>query len=116
MFGYLSMDCNSIPEFMTAVTGWEYTLDECQEAGERIGTIRHAFNLREGHNPLEREVNGRSIGLPPLSRGPLKDVTVDMKTMAREFLELLDWDPVTTVPSQKRLKELGLDEVAADLK
>lgn len=116
MFPYISMDCRSIPEFMTAVTGWEYTLDDYQEAGERIGTIRHAFNLREGHNPLEREVNPRSIGKPPLSRGPLKDVMVDMKTMAKEYLELMDWDTVTTVPSQKRLKELGLDEVAADLK
>jgi len=116
MFGYLSMDCHAMPEFMTAVTGWEYTLDECDETGERIGTLRHAFNLREGHNPLEREVNPRTIGRPPLKRGPLKDISVDMETMAKEYLELMDWDPVTTVPSQKRLKELELDEVAADLK
>ena len=36
--------------------------------------------------------------------------------MVKEYLELMGWDPVTTVPSQKRLMELGLDEVAADLK
>ena len=116
MFGYLSMDVHSIPEFMTAVTGWDFTMDDCQEVGERIGTLRHAFNLREGHNPLDREVNGRAFGDPPLSRGPLKGITIDMDTMVKEYLELMDWDPVTTVPSQKRLKELGLDEVAADLK
>jgi aldehyde:ferredoxin oxidoreductase len=115
MFGYLSMDCHSIPAFMTSVTGWDFTLEDCQETGERIGTIRHAFNLREGHNPLKREVSGRSIGRPPLKRGPLKGFSVDMETMAREFLELIDWDPETTVPSKKRLLELGLDEVAADL-
>ena len=116
MFGYLSMDVHSIPEFMTAVTGWNCTLDDCQELGERIGTLRHAFNLREGHNPLKREANRRTFGDPPLSRGPLKGITIDMDTILKEYLELMDWDPVTTVPSQKRLKELGLDEVAADLR
>ncbi len=116
MFGYLSMDVHSIPEFMTSVTGWDFTLDDCQEVGERIGTLRHAFNLREGCNPLERELNGRAFGNPPLDAGPLKGVTVDIDTMVKEYLELMDWDPATTVPSQKRLKELGLDEVAVDLK
>lgn len=108
MFGYLSMDVNSIPEFMTAVTGWDFTLDECQVTGERIGTLRHIFNLREGHNPLKREVNTRAFGIPPLKRGPLKGITIDNDTMVKEYLKLMDWDPVTTVPSQKRLKELGL--------
>ncbi len=116
MFGYLSMDVHSIPEFMTSVTGWDFTLDDCQEVGERIGTLRHAFNLREGCNPLEREVNGRAFGNPPLAAGPLKGITIDIDTMVKEYLELMDWDPATTVPSQKRLKELGLDEVAVDLK
>ena len=115
MFGYVAIDCRSTPEFMTAVTGWDYTMEEWLETGERIGTMRHVFNLREGHNPLERDVNGRSIGLPSLKRGPLKDITVDMQTMVKEFLQLIDWDPETTVPSKKRLIELGLDDVASDL-
>jgi aldehyde:ferredoxin oxidoreductase len=115
MFGYLSMDCHSIPEFISAVTGWECTLEDLQDLGERIGTIRHAFNLREGHNPLNREVAGRAIGIPALKRGPLKGLTVDMDTLIKEFLELIEWDPETTVPSKKRLLELGLDDVAADL-
>jgi len=116
MFGYLSMDVHSVPEFMASVTGWDFTMDDCQETGERIGTIRHAFNLREGHNPLARDVNGRVIGKPPLKAGPLEGISIDMDTMVKEYLKLMDWDPVTTVPSQKRLKELELDEVAADLK
>ncbi len=36
MFGYISMDVNAIPDFMTAVTGWNFTLDDCQITGERI--------------------------------------------------------------------------------
>jgi aldehyde:ferredoxin oxidoreductase len=116
MFGYTTMDVQSVPEFMTAITGWNYTLEECYEAGERIGTIRHAFNLREGYNPLDLKIPGRFIGRPPLERGPLKDISVDKETMIKEYLELLDWDTTTMVPSQKKLKALGLDEVATNLR
>ena len=116
MFGYISMDVNSMPEFMSSVTGWDYTLDECIETGERIGTLRHAFNLREGHNPLKRDYNGRTFGDPPLSRGPLKGITLDNKTMIKEYLKFMDWNQATTVPSKEKLKKLGLDEVAKDLK
>lgn len=115
MFGYISMTCNAVPDFMAAVTGWDYSLAHCQTDGERIGTIRHAFNLREGHNPLKREVAGRIIGKPALKAGPLKDLTVDMDLIVKEFLELLDWDTETTVPRAKVLYDLGLEEVAADL-
>jgi len=116
MFGYSAMDVHSVPEFMSAITGWDYTMEECYETGERIGTIRHAFNLREGYNPLELKVPGRLIGKPPLERGPLKDVSVDIETMVNEYLELLDWDPATMVPSQNKLQSLGLNEVASDLR
>ena len=116
MFGYISMDVNSMPEFIAAVTGWDYSLDECIETGDRIGTLRHAFNLREGHNPLKRDYNGRAFGTPSLSRGPLKGITIDYKTMIKEYLKFMDWNQSTTVPSQKKLKKLGLVEVAKDLK
>jgi aldehyde:ferredoxin oxidoreductase len=56
------------------------------------------------------------IGRPPLERGPLKDVSVDIETMVKEYLELLDWDPATMVPSQNKLQSLGLNEVASDLR
>ncbi|HGE69579.1 TPA: aldehyde ferredoxin oxidoreductase [Candidatus Poribacteria bacterium] len=115
MFGYSSMPVDSLPEFMSSVTGWDYSLDECQITGERIGTLRHVFNLREGHNPLEREFSGRIIGRPPLTRGPLKDVSIDKETMIKEYLELVDWDQKTAVPSKSALSRLGLDFVIGDL-
>ncbi len=115
MFGYSSMPVDSLPEFISSVTGWNYSLDECQITGERIGTLRHVFNLREGHNPLERKFSGRIIGKPPLTRGPLKDLSIDEKTMIKEYLELVDWDQKTAVPSKSALERLGLEEVIKDL-
>jgi hypothetical protein len=55
------------------------------------------------------------IGNPPHAAGPHKGVTVDALAQAKANLALLDWDPVTTKPSRKKLSALGLDGLAEDL-
>lgn len=111
LFGYLSYEWSFIPDFLEAVTGWEWSLSTMQATGERIGTLRHLFNLREGINPLNHPISGRVVGDPPQMAGPLKGRTVDYKTMVREYLEYLGWDPETTVPCKEKLIELGLEEM-----
>jgi aldehyde:ferredoxin oxidoreductase len=100
---------------MKAVTGWDRSLDELLEAGERIGTMRHVFTLREGINPRERFVHNRIIGRPPQKEGPLAGVSMDIEEETAWNLGALDWDRVTTKPSRKKLLKLGLDDVAAEL-
>jgi aldehyde:ferredoxin oxidoreductase len=112
---YTRVDAHSIPDFIGAVTGWDFTLEDCFMAGERIATIRHAFNLREGLNPLKFKVPGRVIGYPALGIGNVAGPTVDIETQNREYLEAMDWDLTTTVPSARKLAELGLEDVAHDL-
>ena len=114
MFGYLSYPVQAIPEQLQAVTGWDFDLDEVFKTGERIYTMRHLFNLREGQNPLTRNVPGRMIGSPPLKEGNVKDVTVDLKALNTEFLQRLDWDVHTTIPTEARLHELGMDFAIKD--
>jgi aldehyde:ferredoxin oxidoreductase len=104
-----------IAGFMRAVTSWDRSMDELLEAGERIANMRHVFNLREGINPLQREIHPRMIGNPPLKAGPLANVTVDIKAEIYWNLGALDWDRVTTRPSKKKLMALGLDDVAEEM-
>jgi aldehyde:ferredoxin oxidoreductase len=98
--------------FLKAATGWDITVEEILKTGERIGTLRHLFNLREGLNPLTYSVSGRITGAPPAKEGPLAGVTIDEESVNREFLEAMDWDLKTTRPSQQKLRYLGLDEIA----
>jgi aldehyde:ferredoxin oxidoreductase len=114
-FGYLTYPVESLPEQLSAATGWEYTLDDLYPIGERIATIRHLFNLREGLNPLLRRVPERMVGQPPQDAGPLAGVTVDYQTQIREYLEAVGWDARTTVPSAEALRALGLDEMVAQV-
>lgn len=116
LFMYISLpDAKAVTEFISAVTGWDVTMDELIKTGERITNIRHAFNIREGLNPLEFKVPDRLLGRPPQKEGPLAGVTVDEDTMIKEYLAAMDWDTKTTKPSKKKLLELGLEDVAKEL-
>ncbi len=116
MFGVACYGYRVLFEEVRAATGWaDMTDDDFLRMGERIGTIRHAFNLREGRNPLRRHIAGRIVGRPALRTGPLKGVVVDHVTQARNYLKLVDWDLATTVPSAAALRILGLDFLIPDL-
>jgi aldehyde:ferredoxin oxidoreductase len=106
-------DASVLVEFLNAVTGWNYTMEDLIKTGERITNIRHAFNLRECINPLNYRNPDRMIGKPPLTVGPTAGMTVDEAAIDKEYCLAMDWDVNTTRPSNKKLKELGLEDVAA---
>ncbi len=103
------------PKMMAAVTGLDRSMEELLQAGERIGNMRHAFNLREGLNPLKHYIHGRIVGRPPLKEGPLADVSPDLEAEGWWYLGALDWDRVTAIPSKKKLLALGLNDIADEL-
>jgi aldehyde:ferredoxin oxidoreductase len=99
-------------EFIQSVTGWDATREELLMTGERIINIRHAFNLREGLNPLKYKVPDRVFNVLPGEAGQAAGVNVDLKTMADEYLTSMDWDKNTSFPSKKKLADLSLKDVA----
>jgi aldehyde:ferredoxin oxidoreductase len=100
---------------MKAVTGWDRPWEELLKAGERIANMRHVFNLREGINPMKVFIHNRVVGVPPQPEGPLAGVTIDEKSESLWNLGALDWDRITTVPSRKKLLELGLNDIAEEI-
>lgn len=98
--------------FLRTVTGWDRSIDELKECGERIAILRHCFSLREGDEPLKRYVHPRIPGIPPQTEGPLAGVTRDMEAQAYWNLGAMEWDRFTTRPSLKRLEALGMNDLA----
>ena len=88
---------------------------EALKAGERIANIRHMFNIREGVNPLKYAIPDRVVGKPPMKSGPHTGLTIDEKTLDEEFCVAMGWDTRTARPSNQKLKELGMEEMAAKL-
>jgi aldehyde:ferredoxin oxidoreductase len=113
-FGNFALS-DQLPDIFNAITGFNFSRADLLKAGERIGNLRHAFNLREGINELNRTVHPRIVGKPQLTAGPLAGVTADIEAQVYWCLGAMDWDRVTTKPSKAKLVSLGLDDVAKDL-
>jgi len=111
-FGIRNTDAPRVAEDLNAVTGWDLTVADLLEIGDRIATIRHAFNLREGLSAIQFNVPGRMVGKPPLEEGPLAGVEIDLSAQIEDYLKAMDWDLTTGKPSKRRLMGLGLEDVA----
>lgn len=111
MFGAVCCPVDALPDFLSAVTGEEFTMERVVETGWRVATMRMAFTVREGVKPAEISLPKRMIGLPPLGTGPLKGVTVDYRTQTSEYLDAMGWNTDTAEPLPKTIKQLELDAV-----
>jgi len=96
-------------EYYNAVTGWDLSPDDYLNAGKRILCLRRAFNAREGIRPGDAELPPRAIGRPPMTQGPLQNMTVDLEYLEKVFLETVGWDPVTGAPTPETMREVGLE-------
>lgn len=95
-------------EWINAATGWDGTFESYLTCGQRIKTLRHAFNLREGITPKDSLMPPRARGVPPLAVGPLKGITPPLDALRRDFYRALGWDPVTARPLPETLDRLDL--------
>jgi len=98
-------------EWLNAATGWSFSSEDYLQIGERIETIRHSFNVREGIKPKDFKMADRATGHPPLEKGPVGGVTLDMETLGKNFYKEFDWNYENGLPSRERLEKLGLKEV-----
>jgi aldehyde:ferredoxin oxidoreductase len=114
-FGYGFMDASALTDFINLTTGWNYSIDDLLKVGDRVASIRQAFNAREGISISDFRVPGRVAGNPPPEAGPTAGKTVDFDTLLKDYFTVRGWDVNTGVPTKNKLLELGLDDVAKAL-
>ncbi|MFX0063854.1 MAG: aldehyde ferredoxin oxidoreductase family protein [Candidatus Hermodarchaeota archaeon] len=113
-FCHYALVVGNMPSFfdvINAVTGWNNSLETLFLTGERIKTLKHLFNIREGASPKDFALPDRVKGEPPQKKGPLANVTLDVEQMKTSYYETLDWDKTTGIPSEKKLEKLNLKEL-----
>jgi aldehyde:ferredoxin oxidoreductase len=115
MFGFFATHLTFLPDFMTAVSGKQVTVEDMMRVGERIANIRQAFNVREGLNPVTQPLPERAYGRPPLPDGPTAGIDVQVEEMTREYLDTMAWTQDAAVPTRPVLESLGLDDIARDI-
>ncbi|MCD6529679.1 aldehyde ferredoxin oxidoreductase family protein [Candidatus Bathyarchaeota archaeon] len=108
-FGGVHYRPSELVELINAVTGWDYTVEEFMTTGERINTLCRAFNVREG-------ITRKDDRLPPRFMEPLRGGPTDGQAITREefermlndYYEICGWDVETGIPTNEKLRELGL--------
>jgi len=76
-------------EFISAVTGWDFTLDEALTVGHRIHTLRHAFNIREGILPTDFHLPNRMSDKP--TDGPIAGTNYDFESLRSDYFVEMGW-------------------------
>jgi len=89
-------------EIITAVVGWDITINELVKIGLRIQTLRQAFTLREGIDIINNKLPSRAVGI---------DYLADYKGLCRK----MGWNPETAIPLEETLKDLNLEFVIKDI-
>jgi len=104
-----------LAEFLRAVTGWDYDIENLTTTGERILNIRQAFAAREGLNQALFQAPGRLLGHPPSVEGPHAGISIDEQYWFRDYFATVGWDLATGKPNREKLIELGLGNIADEL-
>lgn len=104
-------------QIINAATGWDVTIDELMNIGERVCNLERAFNVREGITRRDDTLPKR-LAEDPLPDGPYKGETIG-KQVLEEMLDywyrLRDWDKDSGIPTRRKLEELDLHHAANDL-
>ena len=103
----------TLVDLVNAACGLEWTIPEMMKAGERAWNLKRAINHRLG---LKRENDQLPKAfLQPYPSGGSAGYMVNLDEMLDAYYKARQWDPVTGKPTEQKLVDLGLDDIAADL-
>lgn len=113
-FGFYFGPMLPLVEWLNATTGCEKDFYDYLEIGQRIKTVRHAFNIRENIDVANIKMPDRGRGNPPLDEGPNADCPKDINCWddaKKEYYKAMGWDVETALPSREILRKLDLPDV-----
>lgn len=96
--------------FMNAITGFEWTAENFDKAGERIINLERRFNHREGFTRNDDWIPDRFFEDAPTS-GPSEGMLVGREAFNRmldDYYAQRGWNPETAAPANDKLDELEL--------
>uniref|UniRef100_C6DYB1 Aldehyde ferredoxin oxidoreductase n=1 Tax=Geobacter sp. (strain M21) TaxID=443144 RepID=C6DYB1_GEOSM len=98
---------------LSAITGRKFDKAEFEKVGERIFNLEKLFNYREGFRREDDRLPDRFFE-DAFTVGPKKGAVLDrekFESMLTKYYQDRGWDPETTRPGKKKLKELGLESI-----
>lgn len=111
------MQVEDVLKAVRAATGWDLAPADLLTIGDRAINLSRVFNVREGLRRADDRLPERLF--TPLESGPHAGVALSHDGFERaltRLFELKGWDPATGIPTEERLRDLGIEwaAVAAD--
>lgn len=94
---------------INAASGWNLSMEDALQIGERATNLARIFNLREGFSRRDDTLPERIF--QGLENGPLEGIGLpseDFEQALSILYKLGGWDSETGIPSQERLESLSL--------
>jgi len=107
---YTAFPLVRLGEALGAITGWNTSLYELMELGERTITMARMFNQREGFSSKDDCLPDRLYD--PLEQGTPREKKLHPESFAHAlklYYQAMGWDSQTGAPTDGRLGFLGLD-------
>lgn len=102
---------------INAVTGLDFTEEELMTIGERIYNLERAYWSKMLSGKHEDTVPKRFTHEPmPENPAASSGKVLPLDEMLPEYYRLRQYEPETGFPGDKRLRELGLEDIAEELK
>jgi len=98
-----------------AATGWDVSIQELLQIGERAINLARIFNIREGLTRKDDSLPERLFS--PLENGALNGIGISKTEFEQTLTDLYlikGWDPASAIPTREHLRQLEI-EWAADL-
>ncbi len=103
------LDWAGTAELLQAATGWTITGEEVRQIGERIVNLERLFIAREGITRRDDRLPRRFLAEPlPEGNGDSSGSVLELEAMLDEYYQARGWDLQTGLPTEDKLKELGL--------
>jgi aldehyde:ferredoxin oxidoreductase len=106
LFTSFSLGAPEYNALINGATGFDYSVEEMMQVGERIWNMERKFNLDAGVDPKEDTLPKRFFE-EPAKEGPNKGQVHRLPEMLPEFYKNRGWD-TTGRPTKEKLAELGL--------
>ncbi|UCF60113.1 MAG: aldehyde ferredoxin oxidoreductase family protein [Anaerolineaceae bacterium] len=110
---FANVSPETVLDLVNHVTGFEYSLEELLELGERSWNLKRIINHRLGLTRANDRLPDQL--LKPFTDGGSEGYVPPFDEMLAAYYKIRGWDPKTGKPIPERLQKLGLQEYIRDI-
>jgi len=106
LFTSFALGLEDYTKLINAATGYNFSIEQALQAGERIWNLERLFNIKAGFTAKDDTLPRRLLE-DPIPDGPQKGAVSKVETLIPQYYKVRGWNEDGTIPT-KKLDELEL--------